>query len=157
VQLKNECGLYREPELYDLLFPDAASAAQYIDDEMRKERLLASQRFYVEEARTGGGRVLELACGSGRMTIPIAQAGIEIVGMDLSASMLEAARSKASAAGVDVTFMQGDMRSFELPQKFSTIFIAGNSRCTCSALGTCSTALRASVVTLPRVGGSCSM
>jgi SAM-dependent methyltransferase len=123
----NECGLYKEPELYDLLFPDAGRAAHYIDDKTRKERLVASELFYREESRKGGGRALELACGSGRMTIPIAEAGIEIVGIDLSASMLDAARAKASAARVNVQFVQGDMRSFELPQKFSTIFIAGNS------------------------------
>lgn len=123
----NECGLYKEPELYDLLFPDAGRATQYIDDKTRRDRLVASQRFYLEEARKSGGRVLELACGSGRMTIPLAQAGVDIIGLDLSASMLDAARAKASAARVNVQFVQGDMRSFELKQKFSAIFIAGNS------------------------------
>jgi len=123
----NECGLYQEPELYDLLFPSASQAGGYIDDEARTTRLVASEQFYLEEARNGGGPVLELACGSGRMTIPIAKAGVNIVGMDLLASMLDAARNKASALGVDVKFVAGDMRSFELPQKFSTIFMAGNS------------------------------
>src|SRR5262249_27913974 len=121
----NECGLYQEPEPYDLLFPSASQAGGYIDDEARTTRLVASEQFYLEEARNGGGPVFELACGSGRMTTPIAKAGVNIVGMDLLASMLDAARNKASALGVDVKFVAGDMRSFELPQKFSTIFHGG--------------------------------
>ena len=122
-----ECGLYRDPALYDLLFPDAAHATGYIDDEIRRQRLVASEQFYLEEARKVGGPVLELACGSGRVTMSLAKAGIEIVGMDLSESMLDAARTKALRAGVPVRFVQGDMRSFEFPDRFSTILIAGNS------------------------------
>ena len=122
----DECGLYAEPELYDLLFPSARNCAPGTDD-ARRERIAASERFYLEEARSGGGRVLELACGSGRLTIPIARTGIEILGADLSASMLEAARRKAAAEGVTVEFLQADMRGFDLPGPFSTILIAGNS------------------------------
>jgi len=42
--------------------------------------LVADIPFYMEEARRSGGPVLELACGTGRLTIPIAQSGVEIVG-----------------------------------------------------------------------------
>jgi Methyltransferase domain len=68
-----------------------------------------------------------LACGSGRLTIPIAQSGVEIVGADLSKSMLDTACAKALRAGVKVQFLEADMRSFDLPGKFSTILIPGNS------------------------------
>ncbi len=47
--------------------------------------LVADIPFYVEEAQRAGGLVLELACGTGRLTIPIAQSGVEIVGLDLVA------------------------------------------------------------------------
>jgi 2-polyprenyl-3-methyl-5-hydroxy-6-metoxy-1,4-benzoquinol methylase len=50
--------------------------------------------FYTGEAKESGGPVLELACGTGRLTIPIAQSGVAIVGLDSSASMLKHARSK---------------------------------------------------------------
>ena len=50
--------------------------------------LVADIPFYLEEARNAGRPVLELACGTGRLTIPIAQSGVEIVGLDLSPSML---------------------------------------------------------------------
>src|ERR1035438_5250705 len=112
-----ECPLYSDPELYDSLFPDARDSAS-VQDESRRARMLASERFYLEEARKSGGRVLELACGTGRLTIPIAQSGVEIVGADLSASMLEVARGKARRTGVHVEFFEADMRSFELPGPF---------------------------------------
>jgi ubiquinone/menaquinone biosynthesis C-methylase UbiE len=52
--------------------------------------------FYVAEARAAEPPVLELACGTGRVTLPIAQAGVPIVGVDSSARMLDKAREKAS-------------------------------------------------------------
>jgi 2-polyprenyl-3-methyl-5-hydroxy-6-metoxy-1,4-benzoquinol methylase len=122
----DECPLYTDPELYDSLFPNAVDGAS-LEDEARRERLLASERFYLEEARKCGGRVLELACGTGRLTIPIAQSGVDIIGADLSRSMLETARAKAQRAGVHVEFFEADMRSFALPGPFSTILIPGNS------------------------------
>jgi SAM-dependent methyltransferase len=108
----DECLLYADPSLYDLLFPSDHSVAD---------------GFYLEEARLSGGRVLELGCGSGRLTIPIARSGVDIIGADLSESMLAAARAKALAAGVAVEFVQTDMRDFELPGRFAAIFIPGNS------------------------------
>ncbi|MCH8868721.1 MAG: methyltransferase domain-containing protein [Chloroflexi bacterium] len=59
--------------------------------------LAGDTRFYVEEARKSTGRVLELACGTGRITIPLAQAGINVVGIDLSPSMLAIAREARRA------------------------------------------------------------
>ncbi len=121
----DECFLYNEPELYDLLFPNAQGVAR-VEDEVRRERIIASEQFYLEEAAKGGP-VLELACGSGRLTIPIAQSGVEVVGTDASLSMLEAARAKAADAGVQVKFFQADMRNFDLPTRFALIILAGNS------------------------------
>ena len=51
--------------------------------------------FYVQEAARSGGPVLELGCGTGRVTLPIAESGVDIVGLDNSERMLEIARSKA--------------------------------------------------------------
>jgi SAM-dependent methyltransferase len=109
----SERSLYEDPELYDLLFPAAKS--------------LTSAQFYLDEAIRGAGPALELGCGSGRLTLSIAQYGIDIVGADLSRAMLDAARVKAVAAGVDVPFVHADMRHFDLARQFSTILIPGNS------------------------------
>jgi len=83
--------------------------------------------FYVEEAKRAHGPVLELACGTGRLTIPIAQNGIEIVGLDQSVSMLEHAGEKAAAAGTKIEWLQADCRDFELTRQFALIFMAFNS------------------------------
>lgn len=71
--------------------------------------------FYVEEARHAGSPVLELGCGTGRVSIPIAQAGIDIVGLDSSTAMLDVARGKLhrlQGRGGSVTLVKADMRDF---------------------------------------------
>src|SRR5829696_2167253 len=45
--------------------------------------------FYVEEAKAAGGRVVELACGTGRVAVPVAKAGVPVIGVDGSAAMLD--------------------------------------------------------------------
>ena len=73
--------------------------------------------FWVEEALASGGPVLELGCGTGRVAIPIAQAGVAVVGLDNSSYMLRAARSKARKLGLEtglLKFIKGDMRDFSL-------------------------------------------
>ncbi len=54
-------------------------------------------QFYVEEAAKAGSPVMELACGTGRVLIPVAQSGVEIVGVDRSEDMLGAAREKLAS------------------------------------------------------------
>ena len=71
--------------------------------------------FYVQEARGAAGRVLELGCGTGRIALPIAQAGVDIVGLDFSAAMLAEARRKMLGAQPlcgSLTLVEGDMRDF---------------------------------------------
>ena len=82
--------------------------------------------FYVEEARRSGGPVLELGCGTGRVAIPVAQAGVEVVGVDSSAKMLHVARRKAKALGPikgKLTWVRGDMRSLSVARKFALVII----------------------------------
>ncbi|MFQ5631578.1 MAG: class I SAM-dependent methyltransferase, partial [bacterium] len=82
--------------------------------------------FYVQQAQQFGQPILELACGTGRITLPIAQQGLEIVGIDKSESML--ARAKEKSDGHDpVTWHYGDIRNFDLGQKFKMIFLPFNS------------------------------
>ena len=66
--------------------------------------------FYVEEAKRTGGPVVELGVGTGRIAIPIAVEGIEVIGVDSSEGMLEVAREQAALSGVAVDFRYGDMR-----------------------------------------------
>ena len=82
--------------------------------------------FYVQEASRSGGPVLELGCGTGRVTLPIAQSGIDIVGLDNSEGMLEKARGKARLLEDGhgrMNLRMGDMRAFSLDRTFPLIII----------------------------------
>lgn len=81
--------------------------------------------FYAEMAKESQGPVLELGCGTGRVLIPTARAGVEITGLDGSAAMLARCREKLSIEPADVqsrvALVQGDMRNFNLNRKFALI------------------------------------
>jgi SAM-dependent methyltransferase len=67
-----------------------------------------------------------LGCGTGRVSIPIAKAGIDVVGLDTSKPMLDLARSKAKKAGLSkpkISFLIGDMREFSLGRTFPIIIV----------------------------------
>ncbi len=65
------------------------------------------------------GRVLDLCCGPGRVAIPLARKGFRVTGVDRSPFLLDKARQAAQAQGVDVEWVQEDMRSFTRPESFS--------------------------------------
>lgn len=83
------------------------------------------EAFYAALAREAGGPVLEIACGTGRVAIPIARAGFPVVGLDIVPGMLERARSKS--AGLPARWVAADARSFELSERFRLIFMTGNA------------------------------
>jgi len=83
--------------------------------------------FYYGLAKEHNKRVLELCCGTGRLTIPLKEKGINITGLDFTKSMLEGAKEKAQKRGLDIELIHGDMRDFDLKRKFSMIFIPFNS------------------------------
>ena len=83
--------------------------------------------FYCNAARKYGDPVLELGCGTGRITLAIAEAGYRVMGLDISEKMLERAVEKRAAlrreARERVHLVQGDMTEFDLGEKFRTIVI----------------------------------
>lgn len=108
-----ESDTYAETaELYDYVQPYAA----------RKD-----VEFYTNMARESGGPVLEIGCGTGRVLLPIARAGAEITGLDLSAKMLGVCREKLAREPADVRgrvkLVQSDMRVFDLGRTFKLITI----------------------------------
>ncbi len=82
---------------------------------------------YLRRAQACGGPVLELACGTGRLALPIAAAGFDTTGLDASAAMLAEAERKARESGLPIDFIHGDMRSFELGRRFRMIFVGARS------------------------------
>jgi len=85
----------------------------------------AGVAFYSALAREAGGSVLELACGTGRVAIPIARSGFAVTGLDIVPGMLARVRSKA--AGLPVRWVEGDARTFDLGEYFRLIFLTGNA------------------------------
>jgi SAM-dependent methyltransferase len=79
--------------------------------------------FWTAAALESGGPVLEVGCGTGRVLIPAARAGIEVVGLDLSQSMLETCRQRLARepdpVRARVTLVQGDMKAFDLGRQFA--------------------------------------
>jgi ubiquinone/menaquinone biosynthesis C-methylase UbiE len=79
--------------------------------------------FYVELARDAGGPLVELAVGSGRVAIPVAQAtGRPVIGIDSSPAMLEQARIRSKEEGVELVLHEGDMRDLSLDEPAALIY-----------------------------------
>ncbi len=105
------------PSAYDQWASIYDSVYSYVRDDIP---------FYVKQALDSGGDVLELGCGTGRVTIPIAEAGVDVVGLDFSEAMLDIARSKSSALSSrsgELSLRLEDMRDFDLGRQFSLIII----------------------------------
>jgi SAM-dependent methyltransferase len=102
---------YADATLYDRLFHGGEQAVD----------------FYRARADRHGGSVLELGCGTGHKLIPIASDGHPCVGLELSPHMLAEAQRKADVRGVQVEWVQGDMRAFDLGRTFDLVLIAANS------------------------------
>ena len=86
----------------------------------------AALPFYVELAREADGPIVELAVGTGRVAIAIAQqTGKPVLGLDSSAAMLEVARERAR--GLPIDLRQADMREFALDEAAALIYVPGRS------------------------------
>ena len=109
----------------------SADGSQIYDDALQYDAFNDPEsgdlKFYLAAARRARGPVLELACGTGRLTLPLAKAGMDIAGLDYAGPMVARARAKAAAAGLQVPFFRGDARRFALGRKFGLVFMAFNS------------------------------
>ena len=101
--------------LYDLSYGD------YTDD----------VDFYEQLAQAVDGPILELGAGTGRVALPLAQGGREVVGLDASTAMLDRARQKLSnsrlAKGGSLELVEGDMTAFDLGKRFGMILVAADT------------------------------
>lgn len=106
--------------------------AYYYD--LEYSRVTGDLEFYREMARQLGAQahILEVACGTGRVTLPLLQAGFRVTGLDSSPGMLELARQKLANEPPEVQqrgqFIQADMRNFDFNEaQFDLILVALNS------------------------------
>src|SRR5258708_1671992 len=109
------------PALYDSFIAD------YYDESPVVSERLQDVAFYRDAARDFGDPILELGCGTGRITMALAEAGKRITGLDLSERMLERAVKKRAALRVEarerVHLVQGDMARFDLGETFRLVII----------------------------------
>lgn len=85
--------------------------------------------FYQElaaQARQVGGPILELGCGTGRVALRLARGNVPVVGLDRSRPMLDVARRKSHGAA-HLRWVEGNMRSFDLGQRFALVLIPGHA------------------------------
>jgi SAM-dependent methyltransferase len=81
--------------------------------------------FWLSQARISGSPILELGCATGRLSIPLAEAGYSVTGLDISPALLKYAASKSDA----VKWIKGDMRNFDLKERFALIMLPSNNLC----------------------------
>lgn len=117
----------------------AGTTAHYDDPSYYTQtyaRRLEDVRYYVDHAVTAlrgkrGAAVLEYGCGNGRIAIPLARSGLEVVGVDLSSEMLGDLRARLAreddATRARVTLKRGDMRTVSLGRRFPLIICPFNA------------------------------
>src|SRR5262249_21467522 len=102
---------FRDPQAYDV------EDAGYDED-----------RPLVEQwARSLGGPLLDLACGTGRMAIPLALQGYQVTGADIVPEMIAWASQKAAKQAVSIACVVADARTVQLHQHFPFIYMLGNA------------------------------
>ena len=103
--------LLAESELYDLLF----------------DTLDFDRAFWLHVGRTAKGPVLDLGCGTGRVLIPLLEAGVDADGVDLSPAMLDRLEAKAAKKGLHPRLLAADMSDFTMPRRYARVISAFNA------------------------------
>lgn len=102
---------YNDPTEYDNLYANYQDDLHYIQD-------------YIGTKKEP---IIELACGTGRIAIPLAARGIPVFGVDLHEGMIQHAIEKASKRGVQIQFSLQDCTQLQLPITTNFIYMTGNS------------------------------
>lgn len=96
-------------------------------DNLIRSKEFSSRRiqFYKEKSKKYGDTVLELACGTGEVSIPIAKEGLSVIGLDFSEVMLKQAQEKSNKFTLKIEWVKGNMTNFNLNKNFSLIIMPG--------------------------------
>ncbi|MFD2445434.1 class I SAM-dependent methyltransferase [Bacillus sp. CGMCC 1.16607] len=108
---ENNLEKYINPELYDHMY-----------EKYQKDLDLILEYTHLVEQE-----IIELACGTGRLTIPMARRGYSMIGVDIHEGMLQRAKTKAEDEKLNIKFFQQDCSKLDVPSKASLIFMTGNS------------------------------
>lgn len=79
--------------------------------------------FFISEAKKANGEILELMAGTGRVTLPLVEAGLPVTAVDYSHEMLERLRQKLNTRGLSADVRQADIRQLDLGKRYSQIII----------------------------------
>ena len=101
---------FRDPQTYDL------------QDEGYEADYALTERW----ARSLGGPLLDLACGTGRMALRLAAQGYQVTGVDITPEMIARARQKAAKQGVSIEWVVADARTFHLSKQFPFVYMLEN-------------------------------
>lgn len=82
--------------------------------------------FYKNLASQTNNKILEIGCGTGRITIPIAQDNNSIIGIDISESMIEVLKNKIKHSSLDISCLKMNMKNITMQEKFSLVMIPFN-------------------------------
>ncbi len=83
--------------------------------------------FWLDESKSVSGKVLELACGTGRVSIPLLKAGVDLSCVDYAPEMIARFRQKLEMSHLSCPLYCQDMAELELPHHFDLIFISFHS------------------------------
>lgn len=83
--------------------------------------------YYQEKLKNCKGRILEAMVGSGRVIIPLLEAGLNVDGVDYSAEMLASCRQHCEEYGLKPNLFQSDLKELSLPNKYEAIIIPAGS------------------------------
>jgi SAM-dependent methyltransferase len=111
MQAQQQVTPYDDGELYDSIFES------HHDD----------LPYWMAFVREGHGPFLDLACGTGRVLVPLLEADLDGDGLDASQAMLARCREKVQALGVTTALVQAQMHSFRMPRKYARVFCAFNA------------------------------
>ena len=102
---------FRDPQTYDV------EVESYDED-----------RPLIEQwARSLGGPLLDVACGTGRMALRMAAQGYQVTGVDITPEMIARARQKAARQAISIDWVVADARAFHLQQQFPFAFMLCNA------------------------------
>lgn len=101
---------YDDPNLYD-----------------KENNLVVEVPFLSKWASKSNQFIIDLACGTGRVTLPLAKEGYKVIGVDLHTGMLERAKAKAAELNLEIEWLQQDCCNLDLKLKSNLIYMVGNS------------------------------
>lgn len=97
--------------------------------DQRYKKFVEDIPFWMRMAKQYGDSILELACGTGRISIPMAKEGYRVTGIDISDSMLAEAKRKLCEARICLELIKADVRDFHLRRKFNLAIFPANTIC----------------------------